>query len=824
MRKKQERKVLKTIALSQIALLFLEVFAISFIFSLSFGGVSGAEEVSITRFSDAAGMQYIMETYSNGVQKVYEWNTIENMKGNYLYDVKKGAISNQYAQIANPSNLPNAGGHTNIASANVNSYGFDESYQVTYDSKGNINGYFQDGKSVSKDVFENGLKDVNPEGYQSYIQSITSSQNALPETLSKEIGWGPMTSNGLFLGNFLEGVGWAAMVGGGLAVISAMLPEKGKELFQPLAYSLAAGIIAGKTAYGASLKIGSLLGTDKDFDGWIRSGTSGCEWCTLKLGAKSIGLLAGGLTFYLILANNYQKTDTKEETIEFKCYSWQAPRGGADCTKCNDNTQQPCSEYRCKSLGQTCKLINQGTGQEKCIDGSRDDVTSPGIKPWDDALSGGVKYTNVKPRPPGGSTATSGMTIEGTQSTCIPAFTPFMFGIITTDEGDVNQIAQCKVDFNHTKSFNEMQYWLGDSNIYTENHSQAISLPGTSLTNSSLPSVENDGQYTLYIRCRDGNGNENRDEFAVKFCIDKSADLTAPVIKATSIPDNSPVSYKVDNVSVNVYTNEPAKCRWDRTDKDIKNMNNTMSCSNSVYQMNAEMLYTCKTTLTGVKDREENKFYIRCEDFNNNSMSNGYEYTLIGTQPLNVISTGPTGTIGGNTNAVTTQLNVKTDNGFRNGEATCLYSTQNESESGFINMFETGSNIHIQSLDLTNGDYDYFFKCVDAGGNVAYGSTNFTVFVDKIAPNVVRAYNLQGKLIAVTDENASCSYSTSSCNFDLSKNEGTAMLGDNEINHYAEWKTNQNYYIKCKDQYNNQPDSSVCSAVLKPYETGEPTY
>jgi len=638
--------------------------------------------------------------------------------------------------------------------------------------------------------------------------SAIAGSEATPSTWGKSrtfnlpFGLGKESMNPL-AGNLLEGITWATGIWGALQAAKAIgiIPEKYNSLESGLASGAFAGIMTYKTLTG----IAEVAGVKERYD--LGRGV----FINTKYVAMGTGLLVG----YLVLANAYTKKDTKEQKIEFKCMAWQAPRGGSDCTKCNSDPLKPCSEYRCRSLGQTCKLINAGTGLDKCIDGSRDDVTSPGIKPDPSVLTQGYKYSEVKNRPPGG-TGPAGMKVVGEDNGCLQAFKPFEFGILTTDTGDVAQEAQCKIDFNHTTKMDDMQYWMGDVNLFLENHSQTISLPGTKALNDAFPEIQNDGEYTLYIRCRDGNGNENRDEFAVRFCIDKSPDLTAPLIKAFSIPSGSPVLYKIDNLSIDVYTNEPSNCKWDRKDADYNNMQNQMQCSNALYEMNAENLYTCTTTLTGIKDKEDNNFFFRCQDMNNNTMQEGYPYTLIGTQPLTILSVGPTGTVGGNTNTVTTQLEVHTDNGYKNGEATCAYSTT--SDSGYIDMFETGTNVHKQSLDLVNGNYRYYFTCVDAGGNAASNSTNFTVFVDKYAPLVVRAYSLESKLVVITDENSSCSYSTSSCNFDLSKNEGTSMPYQDSTQHYAEWKTNQNYYVKCSDKYNNQPEPSECSIVLRPYE------
>ena len=40
---------------------------------------------------------------------------------------------------------------------------------------------------------------------------------------------------------------------------------------------------------------------------------------------------------------------------------------------------------------------------------------------------------------------------------------------------------------------------------------------------------------------------------------------------------------------------------------------------------------------------------------------------------------------------------------------------------------------------------------------------------------------------------------------------------DNKV-HNTEWMINKNYYIRCKDKYDNQPYPNVCSIILRPSE------
>ena len=242
-----------------------------------------------------------------------------------------------------------------------------------------------------------------------------------------------------------------------------------------------------------------------------------------------------------------------------------------------------------------------------------------------------------------------------------------------------------------------------------------------------------------------------------------------------------------------------------------------MSCSNELWEMNAELLYTCVTTLTAIENGEENMFYFRCEDtgVNNMQMVQSYPFSVIGTQPLNILSVGPDGTIGSSTSTAVVNLSVRTDNGYRNGESTCYYSTSNSSSS-YIEMLQTGEvNTHSQNLDLTGGLYNYYFKCVDLGGNTAYNFTNFTVYIDTFAPVVQRIYAAESKLVVITDEDSICSYSTSSCNFNIS--QGRNMAYDNSKMHIADWTIEQNYYIRCSDAYNNQPEPTECSIIVRPY-------
>ncbi len=605
--------------------------------------------------------------------------------------------------------------------------------------------------------------------------------------------------------------------------------------------ALATGALWAGIAFGAGYMLGGLFGMD---DGAkmalssalaagaftfrslsvLNTGTSSLKTFLMGSGPGKFmlanpivpALVIGGIVFVLM----YKKES--KQIVSFSCNPWQAPTKGEDCQKCNE--VEGCSQYKCKSLGQGCQILNAGTKEEKCAWVNPRDTKSPGISPWEDVLTKGYTYTDVRIRPPGDGSEPGRMRITKADGGCVEAFTPLQFGIITVGPDGETEPAQCKVDYNHTLKFDEMSFWFGESNMYRYNHTQKLALPSPAAINAVAPELENDGTYSLYVRCKDGNGNENVDEFVIQFCVNKGADTTPPKIEGTSIGNGMPVKYNQSNVPIEVYVNEPADCKWSREDRDYDNMENQMQCNNNVWEMNNNMVYTCKTELTGVKNREENKFYFRCNDqpllnqSGRNPMRESYVYTLFGTEPLNILSVSPNGTIKGATEVISVNIEVETANGYQNGESTCYYSTK-QNEADYIEFFETGTSIHKQRLDLTAGTYKYFIKCLDLGGNRDDNSTEFTINVDTEAPKIVRVYREAELLKVVASEDSECKYSTQSCNFKFE--DGIDMPYANQTDHAAEWKTDSTYYIRCSDQYGNIPTSNTCSIIVRPYDVVE---
>jgi hypothetical protein len=600
-----------------------------------------------------------------------------------------------------------------------------------------------------------------------------------------------------WIGYLASGIVWG---GAAAAIVYFAGDFLGLDENQKTAAATALGVGVGVARFGF-LQAGGGTGTA------ATSGLGGTLETAEFYNYPALWAIGIAVVIYVVM---YKKESAK--VYSFQCLPYEAPIGGKSCEECNKDPMRPCSEYRCRALGQACEIVNQGTTDEKCVWVNPNDATSPTITPWTEPLTENHRYTNHATRPTSLGTR---IVYNNNANGCLQAFTPLTFGITT------NEAAQCKIDLNHKDTFDNMEFFFGNTNLFLYNHTQTFSLPSPDAINSEAPELLADGKYDFFVRCRDKNGNENVDEYAIQLCVDPSPDTTAPVIIDTSIPSGSFVKYGVQSIPLEIYVNEPASCKWSTQDKEYSVMENTMACANSLTEINARELYTCQTTLNGIVDRQDNNFFFRCKDQpakaeeNRNVNVVSYKYNLKGSQPLNIVYVAPNGTATGNSNTVPVELRVTTDDGANEGVAICSFSPTGLSDS-YVLMYETDAVEHSQLLNLPSGNYNYHFRCVDYGGNAAEAEVGFSVVVDTQSPLVTRAYrdSSNNALKVVTNEDAECTYSLNSCNFNF--DEGIDLLyisPTNKKSHYAEWKPNVAYYIKCKDVFDNQPGPNTCSLV-----------
>jgi len=322
----------------------------------------------------------------------------------------------------------------------------------------------------------------------------------------------------------------------------------------------------------------------------------------------------------------------------------------------------------------------------------------------------------------------------------------------------------------------------------------------------------------LFVRCEDANGNSNVGTFVFKYCVDKGPDVTPPLIVATSVPNNAPVSFNQTALNLEVYTNEPSECKWSHNNREYDSMEVQMNCDSFISSNNAQGLYTCRTTLEGIKDRFVNKFYFRCQDKpqspenERNVNQESFEYSVVGTQALVIDYALPNKTIRDSTSAVRVPFEVKTSAGFDEGKSLCYYSDTGDDED-YVQFFETDSHLHKQDLYLPSGSYVYYIRCIDLGGNSDDETVTFAVESDNANPNVVRAYHEEQYLKLITDEEAKCVYDVVDCSYPIES--GIPITEIDGINHFTDWNLKKNLYVKCKDLYGNQPLPDRCSIVVK---------
>ncbi len=478
--------------------------------------------------------------------------------------------------------------------------------------------------------------------------------------------------------------------------------------------------------------------------------------------------------------------DTEEDVYSVQCLPWVAPVGGDDCESCGDDGKE-CSEYRCKSLGQACKLLNPGTAKEVCTNAHPNDVTSPIITADPSALERGYTLSEK---------ANEGYVVNPQ----VEPFTAVSLGIKT------NEPSQCKFSLNHSMSYDTITTFFGDS-LYDYNHSMTFSIPGELAENPEILKLTNGGQFTLYARCQDGNGNKNERDYYIKFAVKKGPDLTPPVIEATGIANGAYVPSGVNSTPFVMYVNEPSECKWDDLDADFASMTHGFTCKTQGLPTSSLFygLYECATVLDDLESNKNNAFYFRCKDqpgqpeSERNVNEESYIYTLRGTVPLEITSVSPTQ--GTQLMTQDPELKVITSRGAQNGVAVCGYSFIDNSFGSSIEFAITNSTVHSQLFsDLNPSSYNAYINCVDAAGNLAQAQTSFSVSIDAGGPAIAQVYTEGSLLTVVMNEPSTCEYSTTGF---FTFGSGVQMTGPDTFIHQAPLDSDI-YYLVCQDSLSNE--------------------
>jgi len=514
-----------------------------------------------------------------------------------------------------------------------------------------------------------------------------------------------------------------------------------------------------------------------------------------------------------------------KEAMFYQVSAWQPPDGGRWCELCND-FPTGCSEYQCRTFGKGCSLINENTEYEECIWEFQDDRIPPVLSPLRGILEGGLTYEefNITSPPERGVRIID----SSNDDNCVGAFTSLTFGL----KSDENAI--CRWDYERRESFDLMSFSMDEGSPATINHTLFIPNSATasseSLANVGI-SIEEERTYGFFVKCKDIHGNENPLHFLAEFCVESGPDLDAPEISGTNYMQGSYIKFNASSLPLQIYTNEPADCKWDHDNLEYDNMNyNMTSCSQNTENYLFGFSYGCVGNLSGFQDRQENRFYIRCKDkpwWNEGDEGRRFEnresYTLIlaGTQPLVIDALTVNGeesgvTIKGTSDEVKAAIEVTTAAGADNGRAKCSYL----SGGTYYSFYNDGNTDYTmpnkQRLWLVPGNYSYNISCSDAAGNSVQDVIQFALEKDETGVTVVRAFKESNNLKIITDEEATCVYDTVSCLYDFEN--GLAMQSYDNINHFTSWDSDTTFYIKCQDEYGNLPPQDRCSIEVRPFD------
>ncbi len=552
-----------------------------------------------------------------------------------------------------------------------------------------------------------------------------------------------------------------------LAIQSQMIPYQAKEQGD---YSMIAAMIAGTVAY----------------------------LITQSIMMTMIAALLAFLMFMPCIIVTYN--------IDFMCSPWEPPEGGASCNECNV-IDEPCSDYRCESLGQLCHFINKGTDNELCVSRPADE-SFPIINPLESVITEGYEYYNVKD---------NGFEIANSADhECIDAYQTVRFGIT------VEPFARCRIGIEPTDDYVDMTDMFGPKgNNLLPIHRMDLFFPSPDAFknqyNLTEESLEKLGKIEYYVKCKTASGKVNPETYTIKSCVKPGPDLTAPIINELAEPKNGAyVKFGVDEQLVKLYVNEPAECKWDTKDKSYDQMENELNCETDIAKYTLYGL-PCNTTLTNLQNNT--KFYVKCKDqpwykgteeSKRNTMEESYVYQLfLSKEPLYIDNFVPEEdeVITQGFEPVSTTLKISTAGGAEKGKSECYYQFD---EGSSIRFFETNASVHKQELSsLMSGYYNLKFTCEDAAGNNATNSTRFKVLVDNFGPKIVRAYYDSGLKI-VTNEEAECRYDN---DVYFIYDNATLMYTADGLEHFGDWES-KNYYIQCKDEYENKG----AKLKIKPYD------
>lgn len=499
-------------------------------------------------------------------------------------------------------------------------------------------------------------------------------------------------------------------------------------------------------------------------------------WRTLTIYAGLLPLIADMLQYAFGFGS------VREVEIKFKCMSWQPPVGGDSCELCNEG-DVPCTEYKCRSLGTGCDLLEPEDPSIEVEDPPCANVycQEGGVPVGREMVAVGSGF---KKEAHNSGSREIGATVTLENGKPIVEGTDVNFTIETSDW------AICKWVSDDIESglFDEYGELPVEGSRFTKNHTFGITMPWI-----EDPSVSSDS-YEIYLRCKEKCERVNEDSYKIEFKLDPTPDIKPPVILEPVTGSEVYVKYGETSKAFEITLDEAANCRYALSEGTEYGMMPLSFACNYAEK-------TCGTVVTDLLDDVSN-VYVKCSDRLGNNNTEDFHYSFVKSlEELSVNIDSPTN------NSVfklpfdeePLVLQASTSGGILGGEAECGYRIVGLGEDVFL---ETGATIHSQTFSSawSPNEYKISVLCKDAAENQAQDEIFISVEKDETPPIVTRVFSSK----FLTNEEAICYYNNSEiskCGFDIESS--TAITSIYSLEHSINFEEGLNYYIKCEDPFEN---------------------
>ena len=149
------------------------------------------------------------------------------------------------------------------------------------------------------------------------------------------------------------------------------------------------------------------------------------------------------------------------------------------------------------------------------------------------------------------------------------------------------------------------------SGVFYEYMQNTFSQTGGTFHQTLITALSEGGVYNYYVRCVDGQGNKNSNDFVISFWVNYPADFTAPVL-SNAYPTGSTLTAGTFETMIGVSTNEPAICRYSWVQGvGYDSMGGNLSSDGT------QKYHTA--TITGLATGNAYNYFIRCKDYSGNA-------------------------------------------------------------------------------------------------------------------------------------------------------------------------------------------------------------